>query len=65
VRDWAHEPEIAAVMSQAGAAAVLDQLDLDHSWRELESEHHSGKAAPAVTRIDVSQKRGEAAESGG
>jgi hypothetical protein len=46
VRDWTDEPHIAAVLKQAGAKAVLDQLDLDHSWRELELEHRSGQAAP-------------------
>jgi hypothetical protein len=47
VRDWADEPQIASVLKQAGAKAVLDQMDLDHSWRELELEHRSGQAAPA------------------
>jgi len=46
VRDWAAEPEIAAMLKRAGATDVLDRMDLDHSWRELELEHHSGASAP-------------------
>jgi hypothetical protein len=48
VRDWAHEPEIAALLTRAGAVRVLDRLDLDHTWQELEVEHHSGQPAPAA-----------------
>lgn len=47
VRDWAQEPRIAAVLEQAGARAVLDQLALDKDWHDLELEHPSGQAAPA------------------
>jgi hypothetical protein len=46
VRDWSREPEIAALLTQAGAVAVLDRTDLDHTWQELEIEHRSGQAAP-------------------
>ncbi len=46
IRDWAHEPKIAELMKQAGAVSVLDRLDLDHAWQELEIEHHSGEPAP-------------------
>jgi len=48
IRDWAHEPETAALLTQAGAARVLDRIDLDHTWQELEIEHHSGQPAPAT-----------------
>jgi hypothetical protein len=48
VRDWAHEPEIAELLTQAGAVSVLDRLDVDHTWQELEIEHHSGQPAPAA-----------------
>jgi hypothetical protein len=47
IRDWAREPEIAALLMQSGATQVLDQFELDHSWRELELEHRSGQVAPA------------------
>jgi len=46
VRDWSHEPEIAALMTGAGARCVVDHLDLDRTWRELEREHPSGQPAP-------------------
>jgi hypothetical protein len=46
VRDWTREPEIAALLTAAGATSVLDHLELDHSWQELEIEHRSGQAAP-------------------
>jgi hypothetical protein len=48
VRDWAHEPEIAELLMQAGAVSVLDRLERDHTWQELEVEHHSGQPAPAA-----------------
>jgi hypothetical protein len=47
VREWDREPEIAALLTSAGATVVEDHLDLDHAWRELELEHYSGAAAPA------------------
>jgi hypothetical protein len=47
VRDWTREPEIAALLTQAGAVSVLDHMELDHSWQELEIEHRSGETAPA------------------
>ena len=47
VRDWGREPELADLLRRAGANAVLDQLDLDHTWGELESLHHSGQGAPS------------------
>jgi hypothetical protein len=46
VRDWAREPEIAALLTKAGAVSVLDHLELDHTWQELEIEHHTGQSAP-------------------
>jgi hypothetical protein len=46
VRDWTHEAEIAALLTQAGAVSVLDHLELDHTWQELEIEHRSGVPAP-------------------
>jgi hypothetical protein len=48
VRDWAHEPEMAALLTRAGAVTVLDRLELDHTWQELEVEHRSGQPAPAA-----------------
>lgn len=48
VRDWAHEPEMAAILMQAGAVTVLDRTDLDHTWQELEIEHRSGQPSPAA-----------------
>jgi hypothetical protein len=48
VRDWSHEPEIAALMTAAGARCVVDHLDLDRSWHELELEHPSGQPAPVT-----------------
>jgi hypothetical protein len=48
VRDWGREPQIAALLTQAGAVSVLDHLELDHTWQELEIEHRSGQAAPAA-----------------
>lgn len=48
VRDWSREPEIAALLTNAGALAVLDRTDLDHTWRELEAEHRSGEAEPSA-----------------
>jgi hypothetical protein len=48
VRDWAREPEIAALLTQAGAVSVLDHLELDHTWQELEIEHRTGQGAPAA-----------------
>lgn len=46
VRDWDHEPEIAALLTRAGAVSVLDHLELDHTWQELEIEHRTGQPAP-------------------
>ena len=46
VRDWAREPELAALLTRAGAVTVLDRLDLDHTWQELEVEHRSGQPVP-------------------
>jgi hypothetical protein len=48
VRDWAHESEIAELLTSAGALTVLDKLDLDHTWQELEVEHRSGQPAPTA-----------------
>jgi hypothetical protein len=48
IRDWAREPEIAALLTQAGAVSVLDHLELDHTWQELEIEHRTGQSAPAA-----------------
>jgi hypothetical protein len=48
VRDWAREPEIAALLTGAGAVSVLDHVELDHTWRELEIEHRTGQPAPAA-----------------
>jgi hypothetical protein len=48
IRDWSHEPEIAKLLKQAGATSVLDRLDRDHTWQELEVEHRSGAPAPAA-----------------
>jgi hypothetical protein len=48
IRDWAHEPEIAALLTQAGAVSVLDHLELDHTWQELEIEHRTGQSAPTA-----------------
>jgi hypothetical protein len=48
VRDWSHESEMAALLTSAGAVTVLDHLELDHTWQELEVEHRSGQPAPAV-----------------
>jgi hypothetical protein len=46
VRDWSHEPEIAALLTRAGAVQILDRTDLDHTWRELEVEHPTGQPEP-------------------
>jgi hypothetical protein len=46
VRDWAREPTIAAALRSAGAVQILDHMDLDHTWQELELAHHSGQSAP-------------------
>ena len=46
VRDWSHEPEIAALLKQSGAVQILDRTDLDHTWRELEVEHPTGQPEP-------------------
>jgi hypothetical protein len=48
VRDWEREPEIAALLTSAGAVSVLDHLELDHTWQELEIEHRTGQPAPAT-----------------
>jgi hypothetical protein len=48
VQDWSHEPEIAALMTAAGARCVVDRLDLDRTWSELEVEHPSGQLAPVA-----------------
>lgn len=47
IRDWSHEAEIAELLMQAGAVSVLDHLELDHTWQELEIEHRTGQPAPA------------------
>jgi hypothetical protein len=39
VRDWAREPEIAELLTSAGAVSVQDHTDLDHPWQELEDLH--------------------------
>jgi hypothetical protein len=44
--DWSHEPEIAKLLQQNGARAVLDELTLDKHWRDLELEHPSGQSEP-------------------
>jgi hypothetical protein len=49
VREWTREPEIAALLTQAGAVSVLDHMELDHTWQELEIEHRSGQTAPAAS----------------
>jgi hypothetical protein len=46
VRDWEREPEIAALLTKAGAVSILDHLELDHTWQELEIEHRTGQSAP-------------------
>ena len=48
VRDWEHEPEVAALLTKAGAVSVLDHLELDHTWQELEIEHRTGQSPPAA-----------------
>jgi hypothetical protein len=48
VRDWSHEPEMAALLTSAGAETVLDRLDLDHTWQQLEVEHRSGQPVPVA-----------------
>jgi hypothetical protein len=48
VRDWAREPEIAALLTRAGAVSVLDHVELDHTWQELEIEHRTGQPAPVA-----------------
>jgi hypothetical protein len=48
VRDWSHETEMAALLTRSGAVTVLDHLELDHTWQELEVEHRSGQPAPAA-----------------
>jgi hypothetical protein len=50
VRDWARESEIASLLKRLGAREVLDQLDRDHSWRELEAEHPTGQPVPAAAQ---------------
>jgi hypothetical protein len=49
VRDWQREPEIAALLTRAGAKTVLDHLELDHTWQQLEIEHRTGQSAPAAS----------------
>jgi hypothetical protein len=49
VRDWGREPQIAALLTRAGAVSVLDHLELDHTWQELEIEHRSGQSAPVAS----------------
>ncbi|HEY2592898.1 MAG TPA: hypothetical protein VGK33_03235 [Chloroflexota bacterium] len=47
VRDWAREPEIAALLTQAGAVSVNDHPEYDHTWQELEIAHRTGMPAPS------------------
>jgi hypothetical protein len=56
IQNWSHEPEIAALMTAAGARCVVDHLDLDRTWRELEREHPSGQPAP-LSASQVSSDR--------
>jgi hypothetical protein len=51
VRDWSREGEIASVLKEMGARDVLDKLDVDHTWRELETEHRSGAHQPSLAAV--------------
>jgi hypothetical protein len=46
VRDWANEQAIAALLVDHGAREVLDKLERDHTWGDLEAVHPSGTAVP-------------------
>ena len=48
VRDWSQEAKIAALFEEAGALAVLYQLDRDTDWRTLERQHPSGQPVPST-----------------
>ena len=47
VQYWSREPEIAELLTRVGARCVVDHLDLDRTWDELEFEHPSHEPAPA------------------
>jgi hypothetical protein len=48
VADWSREPQIADLLTRTGARCVVDRLDLDRSWDELEFEHPSHTPAPVA-----------------
>jgi hypothetical protein len=46
VEDWSREPQIAELLMHVGARCVVDHLDLDRTWEELEFEHPSQSTCP-------------------